>query len=127
MPSIYNRPIFKDRRRELRTKSTRHEQLFWYRVRNNQLGYRFFRQYSAGPYILDFYCPKLRLAVEIDGGYHSERDTMEYDKEREIYLSGLDIKTIRFKNKDVMNNIEKVIEQIRNSFPLETRGTKGGL
>lgn len=124
--SIYNKPIFKDRRRELRTKPTRHEELLWYRLRRNQLdGYRFFRQYSAGPYILDFYCPKLRLAIELDGAQHSERDTMEYDHERTMYLLGLDITTIRFSNKEVMNNIKDVIAKIRNSFPLSVRGTEG--
>ena len=112
MKSIYNRVVFKDRRRELRTKPTRHEELLWYRVRNNQLGYRFFRQYSAGPYILDFYCPKLRLAIEVDGDQHAEENAIAYDIERDLYLCGLDIKTIRFWNKEVMNDIESVINRI---------------
>lgn len=112
MSSIYNKSIFKDRRRELRIKPTRHEELLWYRLRNNQLGFRFFRQYSAGPYILDFYCPKLRLAIEVDGDQHGEQDALEYDKVRDLYLTGLDIKTIRFWNKEVMNDIETVLKRI---------------
>lgn len=128
MKSIYNKRSYLDRRRELRTKPTRHEELLWYRVRNNQLGYRFFRQYSAGPYILDFYCPKLRLAIEIDGSQHAEQEVIEYDKERELYLNGLDIKTIRFWNKDVMNDINKVIERIRKEInvPNPSRYIKRG-
>lgn len=119
MRSIYNKAIFRDRRRELRSAQTPEEELLWYRLRNNQLdGYHFFRQYSAGPYILDFYCAKLRLAIEIDGGQHSEHDTMLYDREREMYLAGLDIKTIRFQNKEVMSDIENVIECIRRNFPV---------
>jgi len=112
MPSIYNKPIFRDRRRDLRTKPTRHEELLWYRVRNNQLGYRFFRQYGAGPYILDFYCPKLRLAIEVDGDQHGEPEAILYDKERELYLRGLDIKVIRFGNVEVMNGMDHVLERI---------------
>mgnify|MGYP001588830071 FL=1 len=116
MPSIYNKSLFRDRRRELRTKPTRHEELLWYRVRNNQLGYRFFRQYSVGPYILDFYCPKLLLAIEVDGDQHAEPEAVLYDKERELYLTGLDIMTIRFWNKEVMGDMDAVIGRIRKEI-----------
>ena len=113
MPSIYNKSIFRDRRRELRIKQTRPEELLWYRLRNNQLDKQhFFRQYSVGPYILDFYCPRLRLAIEVDGDQHAEPETKLYDQERELYLTGLDIKTIRFWNKEVMDNVEAVLKRI---------------
>jgi len=126
--SIYNKSKFLDKRRVLRAGQTTTEELLWYRLRRNQLdGYHFFRQYGVGPYILDFYCAKLRLAIELDGGHHDETDVIEYDKERELYLSGNDITTIRFKNQEVLNNIEKVIMRIRARFPLKVRGTKGGL
>src|SRR3989338_4291333 len=126
MKSLYNRVVFKDRRRELRSKQTRPEELLWYRLRNSQLdNQHFFRQYSVGPYVLDFYCAQLRLAIEVDGSQHDEADAIEYDKEREMYLAGLDIKTIRFKNKEVMSNIENVIMRIRNFFPLNVRGIEG--
>jgi very-short-patch-repair endonuclease len=117
MPSLYNKPIFRDRRRELRTKQTRPEELLWYRLRNNQLdGQHFFRQYSAGPYILDFYCPKLRLAIEVDGEKHAEEEAILYDKERGLYLTGLDIKTIRFWNKEVMGDMDTVLKRIRKAI-----------
>ena len=74
---------------------------------------------------MDFYCAQLRLAIEVDGSQHDEADAIEYDKEREMYLAGLDIKTIRFKNKEVMSNIENVIMRIRNFFPLNVRGIEG--
>lgn len=113
MPSIYNKSIFRNRRRDLRTKQTRYEELLWYRLRNNQLdNHHFFRQYSVGPYILDFYCPKLRLAIEVDGDQHADPEAILYDQERELYLTGLDIKTIRFWNKEVMSDIEAVLKRI---------------
>ena len=95
---------------------TQAERIMWARLRNNQLVYRFLRQYSIGYYIVDFYCPKFKLAVEIDGKYHEKTDTKLYDQERDAYLNNLGIKLLRFKNDDVLNNIENVLLQIR-SFP----------
>ncbi len=103
----------KDRRRDLRVqRPTVPEKLLWYRIRNNNLGVRFFRQYSVGPYILDFFCPKARLAIELDGGHHAEYDTIEYDKERSMYLSGLCIVTIRYWNNDVITSLDSVVDDI---------------
>ena len=109
---VYNNSVFKDRRRELRANQTEAEKILWGKLRNRQLEKcKFWRQYSVGPYILDFYCPKIRLAIEVDGSQHDE--ALEYDKEREDYLLGLEIKTIRYKNNEVMNNMRHVIEDIR--------------
>jgi len=114
MPSLYNKPSLRNRRRELRAKQTRPEELLWYRLRNNQFeNHHFFRQYGVGPYILDFYCPKLRLAIEIDGGQHTTQNAIQYDLERDMYLSGLDITIIRFWNSEVMNNIDAVLQHIK--------------
>jgi very-short-patch-repair endonuclease len=63
---IYNRPEYKDRRRELRATMTAAERMIWERVRGSQLGCRFRRQHSIGDYIVDFYCPTARLVVEIE-------------------------------------------------------------
>jgi len=69
MKTARNAPILKQRRRDLRRNQTEAEKTFWSQVRNRQFyGLRFFRQYSIGPYILDFYCPKTNIAVELDGG-----------------------------------------------------------
>lgn len=73
MKFVRNDPVLKQRRRELRRNQTDAGKALWMKVRNRQLfGLRFFRQYSIGPYILDFYCPMEKLAIELDGGQHNQ-------------------------------------------------------
>ena len=95
---------------DLRKNQTPQEVLLWARVRKNQLGFKFKRQHSVGPYILDFYSPEKRLAVELDGSQHL--DNKEYDEERNSYLLGHEIKTLRFWNNEVNKNIEGVLQKI---------------
>ena len=109
---LRNDPKLKFRRKELRHNKTKEEKFLWASLRRKNLGYKFTRQYSIGPYILDFYCPKIRLAVELDGAVHSDKDSKLYDKEREKYLNSVNIKVIRFWNSEVEENIEKVLERI---------------
>src|SRR3989344_9217031 len=111
----YNNSIFKRRRKELRRKQTPAEKVLWEQLRGRKLEKcKFWRQYSVGPYILDFYCPEIRLAIEVDG--HQHQAAIEYDQEREMYLKELDIKTIRYKNEEVMSKLEKVIDDIRKQI-----------
>jgi very-short-patch-repair endonuclease len=94
MKAVRNASILKQRRQELRRNQTDAEKTFWSHVRSKQFhGLKFFRQYSIGPYILDFYCPKLKLAIELDGGGHNENDHLEYDAVRTEYLKaqGIDV------------------------------------
>ena len=112
-----NSPVLKDRRRELRKSQTPTEALIWERVRGRRLGgYRFLRQYSVGPYILDFYCPSAKLGIELDGGQHLARDGSLYDQERTAYLEGFSIRTIRFQNGDVIRDIQEVMTKISSSL-----------
>jgi len=110
MKRINNSPLLKERRIELRKNQTPEEKILWERLRQNQLGFKFKRQHSVGPYILDFYCSEKKLAIELDGSHHVENK--EYDAERSDYLSALDIKTLRFWNSEVSANIEIVIKRI---------------
>lgn len=111
---MYNDKIQKLRRQELRAKSTEVEEILWQKIRNRQLNnLKFLRQYSVGPYILDFFCPEMRLAIELDGEQHKE--AIEYDQERESFLKDKDIKTIRFWNNEVINNIENIFEIINKT------------
>lgn len=112
---IYNHPIFKERRKELRKTGTSAENTLWKFIRNKKLGgVKFFRQYSIGPYVLDFYCPEVRVAIELDGGYHIKNEQKEYDKERTWFLRDKDIFVLRFWNNDILNNLELVLEKIKS-------------
>ncbi len=89
------------------------EDVLWQYVRDRKLsGYKFYRQYSVGPYILDFYCPKIRLAIELDGKSHEQTETRIYDKERSRYLQSLDIHTIRFQNHEILSDLAGVVKKI---------------
>jgi len=117
---IYNKTILKERRRELRHNQTDAEKALWKHLRNKSFrGLKFFRQYSVGAYIIDFYCPEYKIAIELDGGQHAQDDKKEYDRLRTANLASLGIKIIRFWNNDVLRNIEGVLEEItRRLTPL---------
>ena len=109
----YNDKTLKTRRRELRVNQTETEKIIWQKLRNRQINnIKFFRQYSIGAYIVDFYCSELRLVIELDGYQHNEENSFEYDKIREKFMESLDIKTIRFSNSDVLTNLVGVMEKI---------------
>lgn len=113
---LNNLSKFKVRRISLRKNQTPQESLLWTHLRRSQLDYKFKRQHSVGPYILDFYCPDKKLAIELDGSQHIENK--EYDKERTEYLLVLDIKVMRFWNNEVNVNINGVIQKIINELNL---------
>lgn len=115
---MYNDKILLARRQQLRKSQTATEKLLWQKINCSKLGFRFFRQYSVGPYILDFYCPKKRLAIEIDGPSHDVADAKIYDGERADYLVGIDIQTIRFRNKEVIKNIDCIVTKIGQALAL---------
>jgi very-short-patch-repair endonuclease len=89
------------------------ERKIWYYIRNKQFhGLKFRRQYGIGKYVVDFYCPSQKLALEIDGDSHYQQDEVIQDSIRQKYLEQLHIRIIRFTNKEVMNNIHGVLERI---------------
>ncbi|MDO8444779.1 MAG: endonuclease domain-containing protein [Deltaproteobacteria bacterium] len=113
MGLIQNNLKLKERRRELRRNQTEAEKLLWARLRNKQIhGIKFFRQFSIGAYVLDFYSPTIKLAVELDGGQHAEKDAQAYDEVRSDYLKAQGIEVMRFWNNDVMQNMEGVLQRI---------------
>ena len=71
---------------------------------------------SVGPYVLDFYCPRERLAVELDGAAHDHERAAERDEAGPRYLGSLGIRVVRFENRDVMNNMEGVLQMIQDQF-----------
>lgn len=113
MTEIFNQTHYKQRRRDLRKKMPQAEILVWWKLRNKQLqGSRFRRQYSIAQFIVDFYCPTAKLAIEIDGETHISEDQENYDKKRQKFIESQGIKVIRFTNSDVYENLEGVIEKI---------------
>ena len=110
MTIFYNKTKNLTKRVLLRQSQTQEETILWSKLRNNQLGFKIKRQYSVGPYVLDFYCPSKKLAIEIDGSQHIENK--EYDVERSDYLSVFGIKVIRFWNNEINVNIDGVLNKI---------------
>ena len=82
------------------------------------MGFKFFRQYGIGEYIVDFYCPQRKLVIEVDGSQHYSDGGREYDELRQNYMDSLAINTIRFSNLDVLQNMNGVLTQIENELPL---------
>ena len=74
--------------------------------------YKFRRQYSIGKYVADFYCPEIKLVVEIDGGQHFEDETIKYDLERTKYFNNLGIIVVRYTNADVKRNLISVMDDL---------------
>ena len=98
--------------KDLRNNMTESEKKLWSFLRMRQIGRHKFRcQHPIYRYILDFYCHEKRLAIEIDGNIHNSQQ--EYDKYRDEFLNSIGIRTLRLRNEDVLNSIEKVIEIIK--------------
>lgn len=101
--------------KELRENMTETEQLLWQELRSNQiLGLRFKPQHPISTFIADFYCHRLRLVIEIDGGYHLSKDQTDYDLGRDFEMEELGIVVIRISAEDVLNNLESVLKIIEN-------------
>ena len=115
MQTIMNKSDVTGNRKELRNHSTSAEATLWKMLKGKQIaGLKFRRQHSVGPYILDFYCPSLRLGIELDGNVHDDVIVQEHDWEREKYLKEIaGIHVLRFENEEVTSNTEAVIEVIR--------------
>ncbi|MDN5205575.1 endonuclease domain-containing protein [Fulvivirgaceae bacterium BMA10] len=99
--------------RENRKNPTEAENALWQRLRNRQLkGSKFRRQHPMDDFIADFYCMEYKLIIEVDGGYHLSKSQREYDQSRSLKLENLGIKTIRFTNEQVLQEIDMVLDEI---------------
>jgi len=104
--------IFK-RAERLRDRMTEAECLLWEELRNKKFPVKFRRQHPLGKYIADFYCHKLKLVIELDGNIHLKPEVKSYDQMREIEIKSLGLTVIRFKNDEVIYNMEVVLSKIR--------------
>ncbi|MEA5598966.1 endonuclease domain-containing protein [Rivularia sp. UHCC 0363] len=113
MTDIYNKNSEKGKRRQLRQDIVKAEKIIWDKIRNKQIeNCKFRRQYSVDKFVIDFYSPILKLAIEIDGESHFMEGAAEYDRERQTYIESFGIKFVRFTNNDVYNNLDGVLETI---------------
>jgi very-short-patch-repair endonuclease len=111
--SRFDRTAFKTvRARRLRRNLTDVEMRHWQKLRNRQLGVDFRRQHPVGAFVLDFYCPTLRLAIEMDGGQHAQAGEIQRDRKRAQWLADRNIMLLRFWNSDVTQNFSGVLESI---------------
>ena len=89
------------------------EIILWSKLKGKALnGYRFRRQYSVRNFVLDFYCPKLKLAIEVDGESHFSDDAQLRDEERQRIIESFGITFMRFTNREIYENVEGVLEKI---------------
>ena len=114
---LFNKRRLRERRRELRKNLTTAEARLWRYLQRRQLeGRKFRRQFSVGPYVLDFYCPSEKLAIELDGQAHNSEFAQEYDSERTKYLESVGVGVLRFENKCVVKNLDGVLAEIKRWF-----------
>ena len=89
----------------------------WTYLQKKQLkGRKFRRQHSIGNYIVDFYCPSEKLAIELDGQYHYTPAGILKDQERDAYLKKMGIKVLHFENVEVFHDLEALLEKVVNQF-----------
>jgi very-short-patch-repair endonuclease len=108
----YNKKL-KEYAKNLRRNMTDAEKLLWSKIRGKQLkGYQFYRQKPIGDYIVDFYCPKADIIIEVDGGQHYSTEGKQKDEVRDNYIGKLGLRVLRFSDRDVFENLDGVMEVI---------------
>jgi len=119
--------------RELRQRQTEAEAILWQKLRNRKLsGLKFRRQHRIGRYIVDFYCAQHKLVIELEGTIHEVADQQEYDRARFEELSAQGLTILRFKNEEIKQDIQSVLQRIakateaRSTSPSPKLGEGGG-
>jgi cyclase len=107
-------PLIFERAAALRERMTGAENVLWEHLNNKRLGVKFRRQHPLANYIVDFYCHKFKLVIEVDGGIHENVKIKKHDVEREEHLKQMGLTIIRFTNNEVLYQIEKVLENIKS-------------
>lgn len=115
----FNKKNQKILRQRLRREIPRAEQILWHRLRRQQIkGYKFRRQHGIGPFVVDFYCPQLRLVIEIDGSSHFiDAFTRESDQDRQRYIEAQGVTVIRFTNAEIYFHLNNVLRKLNELTP----------
>ena len=117
MTILNNLPHKKDERRTLRNNLTSTEATLWNNLKSGQLcGRKFRRQHSIGEFILDFYCPQKKLAIELDGAGHFTVSGNLHDAARTEFLNSAGIRVVRFENKLIWSDLDSVLHSIESNF-----------
>ena len=115
MKKIHNLPDKKTLRQKLRHSATPAEKVLWRSLKRSALGVKFRRQHGVGPYVLDFYCPERKMAIEIQGGVHDDVLRSGYDAERQAYLESQGIPVLYSENRTLLELPNCVVELIRSA------------
>jgi cyclase len=108
------KPQIFDNAQKLRKQTTEAEELLWKKLRNRRFeGLKFRRQHPMSRFIVDFYCHEKLLVVEVDGGIHDEPEVKERDEGREEELKNFGLTIVRFKNEEVMNDMNGALGRLR--------------
>jgi very-short-patch-repair endonuclease len=119
-PPIHNLKHLESNRKTLRKKLTPAEAYLWHELKGQKLsGLKFRRQHSVVNYILDFYCSKHKLAIELDGNYHDEPNQLELDTIRDKELERMGITVLRYENKYVFEELQHVLGDIKKHCRIE--------
>ncbi len=114
---LNNKKYLRKFRKELRNNPTKAESMLWKALQKKQLeGRKFRRQHSIDNYIVDFYCPKEKLIVDLDGEIHDNFINKEYDFKRSNYLQAKGFKILRFENYLVFEQLDMVLDAIKMEF-----------
>ena len=98
--------------KRLRKDMTPPEISLWLALRGSETGLRFRKQHASGPYVLDFYCAPVRLAIEVDGEAHGRGDRPTRDAVRDAWLVSQGVRVLRYSASDVLSNLEGVVDQV---------------
>ena len=115
------------RARKLRREMTKPERLLWWALKADKTGFHFRKQHAAGPYVLDFYCDRARLCVEVDGSSHEL--TAAHDQRRDRHLAHWGILTLRVPAREVLTNLQGVVDLVietASARPLRQPRIKSG-
>ena len=110
-------PEIFERAKELRENMTPAENVLWAELNRRKIkGYRFKPQHPINRFIVDFYCHKAKVVIEIDGEVHELEEQVQRDQGRSSELEAFGLKVLRFSNQDVFENLEEVVKKINNSL-----------
>ena len=117
----YN-PHLKSKARLLRNNLTDSERKLWSQLRDKQLlGVQFYRQKPIGNYIVDFFAPKAKLVIEVDGSQHADSRQAEKDKDRDDFLGGAGLRVLRFNRNEVLTKTDEVVKVIYRAMVEQLR------